>query len=109
MLVSLGVQSATEARKAFDLKNHRWVEWVDVGSGLSSDYLRRRNFTNSPWLAGHPSDQPGAWAPTPFRKTTLYTYRHSSGFTNWQFGLEIDALRAWLRAQPQFGLAYDQP
>jgi hypothetical protein len=109
LLVSLGARSATEARKAFDLKNHRWVEWVDVGSGLSPDYLRRRNFSNTPWLAGLPSDQPGAWAPTPFNKTTLYTYHHSSGFTNWQFGLEIDAIRAWLKAQPQFGLAYDQP
>lgn len=57
-----------------------WIAWTNEASGLSPNYLKRRNFSCKPWLAGHPNDQPG-WAPTGFAPTPAYTYTHHSGFT----------------------------
>ena len=106
LLQFLGVRSVVEASEAFVLKNNVWIAWTNEASGLSPYYLKRRNFTNTPWLAGHPSDQPG-WAPTPFASTPAYTYTHRSGFTKDHFEREINTFRAW--AQATFGPDYDKP
>src|SRR4029077_13373398 len=97
LLQFLGVRSVVEASEAFVLKNNVWIAWTNEASGLSPYYLKRRNFTNKPWLAGHPSDQPG-WAPTPCASTPAYTYTHRSGFTKDHFEREINTFRAWAQA-----------
>ena len=106
LLQVLGVQGVVEAGKAFVLKNNVWIAWTNEASGLSPYYLKRRNFTCRPWLAGHPNDQPG-WAPTDFAPTPLYTYTHRSGFTREHFEREINTFRAWAHAT--FGPDYDKP
>ena len=107
LLAFLGVQSNVEAGKAFALKNNIWIAWNNDASGANPYYLRRRNFSEKPWLAGHPKDQPGAWAPVPFPSMLLYTYRHNSGFTDRDFYKEISIFRTW--AQATFGVDYDKP
>jgi hypothetical protein len=118
LLLTLGAVSVTEARKALKLKDGRWIDtsaWLPgIVAGAASTmlpganpfYLKRRNFTWNPWLAGLPTDRPG-WAPTPFRLSGGYEYKHSSGFSNKDFSKEIEAIRPWLAAK--FGPNYDQP
>ena len=110
LLPGLGPQSATEARKAFNLINGRWVSWTDLPGNVSAAnpyYLKRRNFTYTPWLAGLPTDQPRAWAPTPFNQTSAYTYKHTMRITNADFPKEIAAITAW--ATSKFGPDADKP
>jgi hypothetical protein len=110
LLMGLGAQSAADALRAFTLINGRWVDWSNLplnAAAASPFYLKRRNFTYNPWLAGLPTDQPG-WAPTPFALTgTYYTYRHTTGFTNADFPKEIAAARTW--ALGKFGPNADKP
>lgn len=108
LLVSLGAQSEAETKKAFAKVGHRWVDPVRMLGRMSPDYLRRRNFTRTPWLAGHPSDgTPPSWLAAPFALTSGYSYRHTSGLTNAAFGAEVTLIR--VDAAQRFGPSYDKP
>lgn len=108
LLISLGAQTEAETKKAFANVGRRWVDPNRLGGRLNSEYLQRRNFTRTPWLAGHPADgTPPSWLADQFALTTGYSYRHTSGLTNSAFGAELTLLR--LDAAQRFGPSYDKP
>jgi hypothetical protein len=111
ILKHLQVQSPIETRKAFDLVNSRWVDFIGPWSVLRTDYLKRRNFTRIPFKAGHSSDAktpPWLWA-TFGDATRFYTYSHTLGKTipKSNFTSEIRQIRA--NAKILYGDKFDKP
>jgi len=112
LLRSLGSQTKAESFRAFNLVNHRWVDYSGVRSLLSNDYLKRRNFTREPWKTGHPSDSPtpafavagfGLSGPFP------YSYVHTAGrrFAKTDYPSEVATIRA--DALRRYGVDFDKP
>jgi len=111
LLTSLDAQTETETKKAFALISRRWVDETQVEDLLPGPkYLRRRNFSPVPWLAGHPSDGAvPAWIGVPFTLTTRYDYRHPSGFGLADFTPLTQKIRADAILPSNYGPQYDQP
>jgi hypothetical protein len=128
LLVSLDAQNDAETRAAFGLTSHRAATlanpsgagWVDTSYtfGINDPrYLRRGNFTRTPWKAGHPSDSPTqAFVTAPFALTATYDYKAvtgvpgaPTGFSLSQFPAQIAAIRADAPKPTMYGASYDQP
>ncbi len=108
LLISLDAQSEAETRKAFGLISRRWVDTSLWGGVVRPGYLRRRNFTRTPWKAGHTSDATTpSFVVAPFSLTSTYDFTHRSGFTRAQFASKISAIRTQARAD--YGADYDKP
>jgi len=82
LLRSLGALPKAGSLAAFRLINHRWVNFGGPQSLLTDGYLRRRNFTNVPWPAGHPCDAATpAFVTAPLRLSApFYDYTHTESF-----------------------------
>jgi len=99
------------SRQAFDNINGCWVQFSSGSSIMSDGYLRRRNFTRTPWKA------PGVRnAVTPSfvfdslaAAETHYQYTHTAGVTipKASFPTEITRIRA--DARTRYGSDFDQP
>jgi subtilisin family serine protease len=111
LIASLDGQSRTESLNAFNLINHRWVDFRGVTSLVSNGYLRRRNFTRTPWHAGHRSDSPTpAWVTAGVGDVLdVYTYTHTAGrrIPRSQFPTHVSQIRA--DARRRYGSNYDRP
>jgi hypothetical protein len=111
LLKSLDPQPKSESFRAFNLINHRWVDFTGVASLLSNDYLLRRNFTRDPWKTGHPSD-----TPTPafvsagfgFSGAPPYSFTNTAlrRFSKADFGTEVATIRA--DALRRYGANFDK-
>lgn len=103
-------QNQTESLNAFNLINHRWVDFNDIMSLAASDYLKRRNFTRVPWKAGHKSDKPIPLGVTaPLNDHGAYTYTHTSGrnILKTSFATEVAKIQA--DAKKKYGTDFDKP
>jgi hypothetical protein len=113
MLTSLDAQPETESELAFAKINHRWVDFNSALSLGSSDYLLRRNFTRTPFKAGHPSDAATpAFVTAPFASSALddFDYFHLEGgkvLPARRFGAETTRIRS--EAKAKFGNDFDKP
>ena len=113
MLTSLDVQSKVESEAAFNLINHKWVDFVGALSLAGNNYLLRRNFTRAPFQAGHSSDAPPpAFVTAPFSATALadFDYFHLEG-GNVLAGPDFPAATTRVRreAKAAFGADFDKP
>jgi peptidoglycan hydrolase-like protein with peptidoglycan-binding domain/subtilisin family serine protease len=110
LLASLDAQSLKETRAAFALINGRWVVRGLLGIA-DPRYLRRRNFTRTPFKAGHASDSATpAFVTAAFSFSgSPYDYTHTIArrFTLAQFPAEIAVIRA--DARSKYGPDFDQP
>jgi hypothetical protein len=77
LLKKLNALPKNGTKKAFELINNRWVSY-DLPSWGSPLFLKRRNFSQTPFKAGHPSDQPTpAFVTTPLPDfSSIYNYVH---------------------------------
>jgi hypothetical protein len=115
LLRDLGAQTPAETRNAFNLINGRWVNWDDsagVRSLISDGYLKRRNFSQVPFKAGHSSDSATpAFVTTPLPDvSSVYTYTHQEGgraTPKSSFSTEIARIRA--DAKRRYGNVFDKP
>lgn len=115
LLRDLGAQTPAESRNAFNRINGRWVDWNDIigtVSLLDNEYLKRRNFTQTPFKTGHRSD-----SATPALVTTplpsffsVYAYTHQEGgraMPRSSFLNEIARIQA--DARRRYGPDFDKP
>ena len=111
LLASLGALPTTDSAAAFALINGRWVSYSGVLSLGSCDYLKRRNFTATPWHAGHPSDTPTpAWVTAPLLTATVfYDYRHTAGLAIPKVTWPTELARIRADAASRYGAAFDRP
>lgn len=112
-LASLDAQTKGETTVAFNLINHRWVEYGGAFDCADDSYLRRRNFDRIPWKAGHRSDAPTpAWVTDGLAGAeSVYTYTHTIGRTipKSTFASEVAAIRADAMSPARYGPDYDKP
>lgn len=111
LLKSLDAQSVAETQKAFDLINGRWIRFKNATSLGSVQYLQRRNFSQVPFKAGHPSD-----SPTPSFVTTLlpdfssiYKYTHLEGKAMPRSNYSAEVARIKVDAVKRYGTDFDKP
>jgi hypothetical protein len=116
MLKFLDVQSKVESLNAFNRVNHRWIEFNGPQSAINpliaDSYLRRRNFDQVPFKAGHSSDKP---TPPFFSTDRLsdqlgrYIYTHIDGklVNRDDFSTEISRIKA--DAEKRYGKDFDKP
>jgi len=112
LLRSLDAQSVAETLRAFNLINGRWVRFSSPVSLMSNQYLQRRNFSQVPFKAGHPSDRP-----TPSFVTTLlpnfssiYSYTHvEEGRTVPRSRYAAAIARIKVDAARRYGPNFDRP
>lgn len=108
LLRSLDAQTDAETRAAFARISRRWVDDSLLAGVTRNGYLRRRNFTRTPWQTGHPSDAAvPAFVLTPFAFTATYTFRHAGGFSRADFPTRIAAIRT--SAATTYGPDFDRP
>ncbi|MEP6689606.1 MAG: DUF4056 domain-containing protein [Gemmatimonadaceae bacterium] len=113
MLTSLDAQTETESDKAFNLINHRWVDFGGTLSLGSNSYLLRRNFSRVPFKAGHPSDAATpAFVTAAFSQTAMddFDYFHLEGgkvLPGREFASATARVR--LEAKALFGNDFDKP
>jgi outer membrane protein OmpA-like peptidoglycan-associated protein len=104
-------QPPRESRKAFDRISNGGGKWVD-GNSLLPSYLRRRNFSQIPFKAGHPCDgATPAFITTPLPDLSrVYRYIHKEGGTDIpaaRYGSEINAIK--IDARRRYGPDFDKP
>jgi hypothetical protein len=117
LMVSLDAQDDQQTRAAFGLIANRWVDTSPWLAMAQDGYLRRRNFTRTPWKTGHPSDSATpAFVTAPFVLTSSYDFRVAhgvpgapTGFTLSQFPAQIAAIRADAAKPANYGPSFDQP
>lgn len=113
LLKSLDAQPKSETMVAFNLINHRWVEYGGSLDCAVDSYLHRRNFDRIPWKAGHPSDAPTpAWVTDGLGTAeTFYEYTHTLGRTipKSTFTAEVATIRADAMSPSKYGPDYDKP
>ena len=110
LIQDLDGQNQAESLKAFDLIKKRWVNFNGARSVLKNSYLRRRNFTQTPWKTGHSSDSPTpTWVITPLPNYSYYDYTHTAGrsIPQSRFASEITSIR--IDAKKRYGANYDRP
>lgn len=110
LIASLDPQSQTESLNAFNLINHRWVDFNGTSSLLATGYLKRRNFTRTPWKTGHKSDKlTPSWVTAPLNSHGAYTYTHTSGrnIPKTSFATEVAKIQA--DARKKYGPDFDKP
>jgi len=120
LIHDLDAQTPAETLSAFKLINGRWVAfswtpWQRFYESITRpDYLRRRNFTRTPWAAGHRSDKP----PPPYVVAALpnpgpaaYTYTHTEESSmkrlNVLYPRYINLIKQ--DAQQRYGPRFDKP
>jgi hypothetical protein len=114
LLTSLDVQTKTESEASFNLIKSRWVDFT--GSNLTAigdtRYLRRRNFTRTPWHTGHSSDGTvPSFVTKPFsaRAHADYDYFHLEGGKVLPGSKYADAIkRVKAEAKTEFGVDFDK-
>jgi peptidoglycan hydrolase-like protein with peptidoglycan-binding domain len=112
LLTSLGAQSVSETQKAFGLINGRWISFAGPISLTQNTYLQRRNFTQTPFKAGHSSD-----SATPAFVTTLlpdfssvYSYTHlEQGKSIPRISFAAEIARIKVDAVKRYGADFDKP
>jgi len=111
MLTDLAGQPLAETQRAFNRINGRWVNFTSWFSLVRDDYLRRRNFTNTPWKSGHSSDRSTpSWVTSPlpsFHGHYTYTHTQERRIPKSLFGREITRIRR--NAASRYGRNYDKP
>ena len=109
---SLDGQSVAESLKAFNLIKKLWVDFNGFSDILRNDYLKRRNFTQTPWKTGHASDSPApAFVTGGFGSVgSLYSYTCTSAspaIPKSSFPAEIARIQA--DARTRYGPDFDKP
>ncbi|MEQ6342566.1 MAG: DUF4056 domain-containing protein [Gammaproteobacteria bacterium] len=116
LIRDLDGQIPSETLRAFNLINGHWV-WFSRTNFYRSvtlpGYLRRRNFTSMPWVAGHPSDKP----PPPYVTAPLpdvgyiYTYTHMEEQSTRRLNVLFPRYIAQIKqdAAARYGPRFDSP
>jgi hypothetical protein len=109
-LTSLGAASRADTLAAFHKITGRWIAFTGVTSLRDPAYLRRRNFTRTPWPAGMPGDTaPPAWLLAGFGSAGVYDYENTKirPIPKSSFAAEITSIRT--DARSRYGSDYDNP
>ena len=112
LVKSLDGQTVAETRKAFDLINGRWVDFGGRSSLFKEDYLKRRNFEQAPFKAGHSSDAATpSFVTDPLGSfTSFYDYFHTEGgglIPEAGYSAAIAAVKT--DAKSRYGTDFDKP
>jgi hypothetical protein len=108
LLADLDGQDDKNTAQAFSAITGKWV----TGGLLDArrdDYLRRRNFTRTPWKAGHSSDAPTpAFVTDPVGFSLCWDYSHKAmGFT--QAGMPAEVSKVKADASSRYQPDFDKP
>ena len=111
VLALLTPQTPAESTKAFNRVNGRWIDFTNIFSLRNDDYLKRRNFTRTPFKTGHPSDTatPAFVVASIGGGEKFYSYTHSLGRTipKATFPAEVSAIKA--DAAVRYRANFDKP
>jgi hypothetical protein len=110
LLADLRGQDDANTAQAFSLITGRWVDGGILGAA-SNDYLRRRNFTRTPWKAGHPSDAATpAYVVDPVVVSLRWEYTHKAmGFSKAAMAAEVANIKGDAAKPTRYGPDFDKP
>jgi hypothetical protein len=108
LLADLDGQDDKNTAQAFAAITGKWITG-GLLDARKDDYLRRRNFTRTPWKAGHSSDAATpAYVTDPVGFTLRWDYTHKAmGFTRATMPAEVSKIRA--DAGSRYGPDFDKP
>lgn len=113
LLTDLGAQTPAVTQAAFDKVKSRWINYTNAASIFDSTYLRRRNFTRTPWQAGHAVDVAvPAWISADDLAPMHVYFRYKctvNGATVVNVDFPSETAKIKSDAKTKYGLTYDKP